>query len=210
MISGALALAVGTSGVAAGLNPCCLPLYPGALGACGALRRGTLAGDLGVAAAFVLGVASAMAALGLVAGWTGRALAPLGGIGGYVLAAVPLLAGLHVLRAIRLPIPAFEVRVPAALGAMGAFGAGAALSLLVSPCSSPVLASALATAGHTGSGVEGAALLFLYGLGQGVPILAVGFASATVLDRLAGARAALDRLSGVLLLGLGLYLLWMA
>lgn len=210
MISVAVAAAVGVAGVAAGLNPCCLPLYPGALGACGALRRGSLAGDLGVAGAFVFGVAMATASLGLIAGLSGRALAPVGGVVGYLLAAVPILAGLHVLRAIRLPVPAFEVRVPAGLGALGAVGAGASLALLVTPCSTPVLAGALAAAGRSGAALDGAALLFVYGLGQGLPVLAVGFASAAALDRVAGARSALDRLSGVLLVGLGLYLLWRA
>lgn len=210
MITAGMAAAVGAAGLVAGLNPCCLTLYPGALGACGALRRGSVAGDLVVASAFVLGVASATAALGVMAGLSGRAMAPLGGAAGYVLAAVPLVAGLHVLGALRLPLPSFTTRAPPALGALGAVGAGAALALVVTPCSTPVLAGALATAGRTGSALDGATLLFLYGLGQGVPVLLVGFASAAVLDRIAGARATLDRLTGALLVGLGLYLLWMA
>lgn len=210
MTSLAVAAAVAAAGIAAGLNPCCLPLYPGALGACGALRRGSISGDLGVAGAFVFGVALATASLGLVAGLSGRALAPVGGAAAYLLAVVPLLAGLHLLGALRLPLPSYAIRVPAALGALGAVGAGAALALLVTPCSTPVLASALAAAGRTGSAVEGAALLFVYGLGQGVPILAAGFASAALLDRVAAARATLDRVSGALLVGLGLYLLWLA
>ena len=51
---GAIALPVALlAGVIAGLNPCCLPIYPTAVGACAALRRGTLRANLRMAAILI-------------------------------------------------------------------------------------------------------------------------------------------------------------
>lgn len=198
------------AGLVSGLNPCCLPMYPAAVAACGALRQGSVAANVGVGAAFVLGSALATSGLGVVAALAGHALTAVGGVPGYAIAAVPLLFGLHTLGVIRLPLPGGSAPPPAWRGRLGAVGAGASIAALVAPCTTPVLASVLAVAAGSASVVWGGALLFLYGLALGLPVLAVGAASASMVDRLAGARAGVDRVSGVLLIAVGLYLVWVA
>ena len=88
----ALPLAL-AGGVIAGVNPCCLALYPAAAGACcGTTRQQTLKRPLGNAIAFVLGVAVSVALLGSLAAYIGR-MAVVATPFLYVIAVVPILMG---------------------------------------------------------------------------------------------------------------------
>lgn len=198
-------------GVVAGLNPCCFPLYPAAAATCCAGRCDEPASSIRTSSAFVTGVATATALLGIAAALAGRALTGLGGWAPYVIAAVPIAMGLHLLGWISIPLPSFSGSVRAG-GLVGAFATGLLLSLVVAPCGTPVLASVLSFAAYKQSVVYGAALLFAYGVGVGLPMLVLGTAAgglARRLDRL-GWRVWVDRLSGAALLALGFYLLAVA
>jgi cytochrome c biogenesis protein CcdA len=198
-------------GVVAGLNPCCFPLYPAAAATCCAGRCDEPASGLRNSGAFVAGVATATALLGVAAAIAGRALSGVGGWAPYVIAVVPIAMGLHLLGWIRIPLPSFSGTVRAG-GIFGAFATGLLLSLVLAPCGTPVLASVLSFAAYKQSIAYGAALLFAYGLGVGLPMLVLGTAASRLarrLDRL-GWRAWVDRLSGGALLVLGFYLLWVA
>jgi cytochrome c biogenesis protein CcdA len=156
----------------------------------------------------VVGVATATAALGVAAALAGRALASVAGWGLYAIALVPIAMGLHLLGWVRIPLPSGSGTFRAG-GTVGAFATGLLLSLVLAPCGTPVLASALSFAAYKQSAAYGAALLFAYGLGVGLPILALGTAAtglARRLDRL-GWRVWVDRVSGGALIGLGFYLL---
>ncbi len=200
------------AGVIAGLNPCCLPIYPTAVGACAALRRDTVRANLAMAATFIVGVSAASTFLGIVSGLLGRMFTGLGSWPAYVIAAVPILFGLHLLGAIRLPLPGESNLARKARGTTGVLIAGALIGLIVTPCSTPVLGGLLAYVASTGNPVWGGLLLFVYGLGVGIPILLLGTAAASVMARLAatGARLWTERASGIMLIGVGLYLLWVA
>ena len=198
-------------GVVAGLNPCCIPLYPAAAATCCAGRCDESASSVRNPAAFVVGVATATALLGVAAALAGRALSGVGGFAPYAIAVVPIAMGLHLLGWIRIPLPSFSGTVRAG-GIIGAFATGLLLSLVIAPCGTPVLASVLSFAAYKQSIVYGAALLFAYGIGVGLPILVLGTAASTLarrLDRL-GWRVWVDRVSGAGLVALGFYLLWVA
>lgn len=200
------------AGLVAGVNPCCLPIYPAAAGCCSALRRETLRSNIAVAAGFVLGGSLVMTVLGILTGLGGRLFIGVGPVGTYVIAAVVILAGLHLLRVIRLPIPSTSGRNIAARGMVGAVAAGALFGLVITPCSTPVLAGLLAYVATTGDPLSGGLLLFLYGLGLGIPVMLIGTAAASFVERLstATARRWADALSGTALVGVGLYLVWIA
>jgi len=200
------------AGLLAGLNPCCLPIYPTAVGACAALRRDTVRANLGMAATFVAGVSLASTVLGIISGLAGRMFMGLGSWPAYLIAAVPIVFGLHLLGAIRVPLPRETRLAQRAGGAAGALVAGALIGLVVTPCSTPMLAGLLAYVAHTGNPVWGGVLLFIYGIGVGVPILLLGTAAASFMARLAATRARVwaERLSGLMLIGVGLYMLWIA
>ena len=201
------------AGVLAGLNPCCVPMYPAAAATCCAARDCAAADErrrsVLSAIAFALGLAAATTALGVAAAATGGRLAALGGAFAYVVAVVPLVAGAHFLGLVHIRAPRLP-RFPSQAG--GAFLAGLLLSLVIAPCGTPLLASILSYAAYRGSLAYGALLLFAYGAGLGIPILALGLSAnriATALDR-SGLRRWVDRATGFLLVGLGLYLLWRA
>ncbi len=198
-------------GLATGLNPCCAVLYPGAAASCCATRSGRNSWGWGTGLAFVAGVVLVTTSLGIVAALVGRTMSGLGGWTRALIGLVPVVMGLHLLGWLRFRVPVL-VRPSAGTGLGGAFAAGVLLSLVVAPCGTPVLASILSYAAADGSAAYGALLLFVYGLGAGVPVLAVGTAAAglgTRLDR-AGWRPWVDRITGVALIALGFYLLWTA
>jgi len=95
---------------------------------------------------------------------------------------------------------------------MGAFGAGFLVSLALTPCGTPVLASVLSYVAYKASVVYGAILLFLYGIGSGVPVVLVGTTAGQITAKLERAGYGLwtERISGTALLALGLFLLWRA
>lgn len=197
-------------GLLAGLNPCCLALYPAAASCCppgGATAEHPLRRVL----AFVLGAASATSLLGIFAALAGRVMGQLGTPVQYVIAAIPLLMGLHLLGFLRLPLGTVPARVvPSNL--VSAFGCGFLMSVAVTPCSTPVLASVLSYVAYKGGILYGALLLFVYGVGVGMPLLVVGTAARTVTSWLSklGHQKWGDRVSGTALVALGLYLVWKA
>ncbi len=198
-------------GVLSGLNPCCIPLYPAAAATCCAGPRDRPGAALRNSAAFVAGVAAATAALGVLAALAGRALTGLGGWAPYLIALVPIAMGLHLLGWLRIPMPRASATTKSG-GLLGSFASGLLLSLVLAPCGTPVLASVLSFAAYQQSVAFGAALLFAYGLGVGLPILVLGTAAGSLARRLDGLgwRAWVDRGAGAALLALGFYLLIVA
>ena len=83
---------------------------------------------------------------------------------------------------------------------------------VVYPRGTPVLASVLSYAALKGNAYFGALLLFVYGFGAGIPLLAAAAISSRFAQRLdvRGYRQWVDRATRTLLLGLGFYLLWIA
>ena len=202
----ALPLAL-AGGVLAGMNPCCLALYPAAAGACySPEQQHGLRRPFGNAVGFVLGMAIAIAALGSIAAYIGR-IADIGRPTKYAIALVPILMGVYRLGWIKLPGFTPKTFQP---GFGGAFGTGLLLSLVVGPCGTPVLASVLSYAAYTKSFVYGGLLLFVYGMGTGLPLVLVGTATGNLLNKLDCSRFGrlIDPILGSSLLLLGSYLLW--
>jgi cytochrome c biogenesis protein CcdA len=196
-------------GFLAGMNPCCLALYPAAASCCCPTQRPDAQHrPFGNAVAFVLGIAVAVALLGSLAAYIGH-VAILAAPFRYAIALLPIVMGADRLGWIHLPAITPKFR---GVGLTGAFGTGLSLSLILGPCGTPVLASVLSFAAYKQSIAFGALLLFAYGIGNGLPLLLAGTASSTFLKRIQGGRLGrwIDPVSGVLLIALGLYLLWLA
>ena len=193
-------------GLVAGMNPCCLALYPAAAVACCSTQGQTIKRPLGNAAAFVLGIAVAVASLGVLAACIGR-MVVMGTPFKYAIAFLPILMGVYRLGWIRLPLITPKAFRP---GIGGAFGTGLLLSVVIGPCGTPVLVSVLSFAVYKQSFFYGGLLLFLYGIGNGLPVMLVGTAAGGVLKRLDCSRFGnwIDPIVGGLLILLGFYLLW--
>lgn len=194
-------------GMVAGMNPCCLALYPAVAGTCCSGQGSpTIRRSIGNALAFVIGVAVAIAALGATAAYVGR-IVQIATPVKYVLALIPILMGVYRLGWIELP--AFEAK-PIESGVGGAFGTGLLLSLVLGPCGTPVLASVLSYAAYRQSFFFGGLLLFTYGLGNGLPLVLVGTTAGGALRRLDSSRFGhyINPVVGGSLMLLGFYLLW--
>jgi cytochrome c-type biogenesis protein len=123
--------------------------------------------------------------------------------------------GLQLLGVIHLPMPDFlaEQRQRMAWrGAPGALALGLVSGLVSSQCATPVLAAILTYVMAEGAVAYGALLLFVYALGRGVPIVAAGTFTGALKQLRALGRwtGALEKVSGVIIIGVALYLVWLA
>ena len=175
-----LGLSVAAGGLTT-LSPCVFPLLPLVLG--GALQGHRLA-----PVAMGVGMTAAFAAIGMLLGALGPALGVDGDtvrIGG----AVMLIAF-----ALVMLVPALGERfsrwmLPIATAAnaastrldgrslLSAMALGAVLGLVWSPCSGPLLGSALTLVASEGGVVRGGVVLAFFGLGAAIPLVAVAYAS---------------------------------
>lgn len=200
-------------GLVMGLNPCCLALYPAAAASCctGACHAPEERTPFSRALLFLLGTATATTILGVVAALAGHMMTNLGGWVRYAVAIVPLVMGAHVLGLVRLPIPK-GTSSRKRQGLLGAYVGGLLLSLVIGPCGTPALAAILSYAAYKGSVVYGGLLLFAYGCGNGLPLLLIGITAGGLAARLRDAHWLrwIERGSGAILVGLGVYLLFTA
>lgn len=194
-------------GLVCAFNPCCMSMAPAVVALVGINPGRGIKAASALSAFFVCGFASVTAlmggasvALGLIFGHWSRPL-------NYVFAAIPLLMALKLWGVIDLKAPDLLKELPD--GRFGAAAAGAGFALVVAPCATPVLASILAYAALTKSIAYGTGLLFVYGIGLGAPLIAVG-SLAAALPGFTSYRAAVNTFTGLCLAMLGLYLVWIA
>ena len=175
------------AGVFVGLTPGAYLAGPAILGYINSGTEGRRGALLRRATAYVFGAAMPVAAFGLLVGFLGDAVllavservviwyllvALVVGVNGL------LLSGLVVAR-----LPAYLPRPKPVASAGGAFLLGLPLGLAACPACTPLLFPIASVAAGSGGPLYGAGLLFLFGLGRGVPIL-VGAASLGALQRL--------------------------
>jgi thiol:disulfide interchange protein DsbD len=156
------------------LTPCVYPLIPITVSLFGAREENvSRAQAIGLATAYVGGMGTMYAALGVFSALAGRGF-------GTQLASpwvVVPIAALFLLMAASM-FGAFELSLPQGLqqrltkiggkGPGGAFAMGLVGGIIAAPCTGPVLASILTYVATTHSVGLGASLLFVYALGMGV------------------------------------------
>lgn len=211
---GHLLLALGAGSLST-LNPCVFPLLPLVVGgSLQAHRAGPLFMGLGMVASF--------AAVGLLLGVAGPAL----GIDGQhvrtagawlllVLGAVMLVPALngHFTR-LMTPLASGADGISSRLNASslgGSFLLGGLLGLVWSPCSGPLLISAITLVASEGGALRGTLILGAFGLGAALPLIVAAYASRAGFVRMRGwvlgHIQALKTGFGILLVLLGLAIL---
>ncbi|UPJ59269.1 protein-disulfide reductase DsbD [Bradyrhizobium sp. 192] len=173
-------------GVLLSFSPCTFPLVPIFFGLMARSQEHLSFGrGLVLAAAFVGASASAYAALGAFAAWSGS------GENLQILLQTPIALGAMsaVLVILSLSIfGLFEIQLPTSFverisgaasdGSRGPLAAAAVLgfgaALIAGPCVTPPLATALLYVARTGDVVRGMAALFAFGVGMGMPLLVFG------------------------------------
>ena len=163
------------------LSPCVFPILPLVVG--GAVQGNRLA-----PVAMGVGMATSFALIGILLGALGPALGidseHVRVFGAWLLIAVGLVMLVPFLNQRftqwMLPIASGANAASARLdgGSLGgALLLGGVLGLVWSPCSGPLLASALTLVASEGGALRGGIILGLFGLGAAIPLVAVAYAS---------------------------------
>ncbi len=217
--SGWAYLAVYLGGVLASFTPCVYPFIPITLAFIGAQSSGSRARGFVLSLFYVLGMALTYTALGAIAALSGRLFGQmLSSPWPYFIAAnVCLLMGMSLFGLFSLPqyVPGFLTKAKTdgeTRGVAASFLVGAASGLIMSPCTTPILATLLGYVAAGRNVVFGMSLLFVFSLGMGTLLIAVGtFAGLLAnLPRSGRWSAAITRLFGLVMLGAGEYFLVLA
>jgi thiol:disulfide interchange protein DsbD len=201
-------------GLLLAFTPCVFPMFPIVAGMLA--RQGetlTARRGLMLTGAYVLAMAAAFGLLGVVAAWSGANL--------QVALQSPLALGVVAVLFVALALSMFglyDLQMPSALQSWlgrtgrrrGSLGGAAALgftsALIVGPCVTAPLAGALVYIAQTGDVALGAAALFALGLGQGLPLVAVGLFGPRILPRSGAWMEGAKRVFGVIFLGFAIWL----
>ena len=199
-------------GLGLNLTPCVYPMVPVTVAyfAGGVGRR--LLPTLGLAVIYLLGIALTYSVLGVMAslggGMLGEALRHPG---------VPIaLAALMVLLSLSF-FGVYTLRAPAGLlrrlprgkgGPVGAFLMGAVVGLVAAPCVGPATVALLSYVASLADPLQGFLLFFSLAMGLGLPYVGLALASGKLarLPRSGPWTTWVERLLGLLLLGMALYL----
>ncbi len=193
------------------LSPCVFPLLPLVLG--GALQRNRAA-PLAMGLGMTISFAIAGVLLGLLGEAVGLDPSAVRVGAAWLLVAFGVVMVVPVLNArfTQLISPLANSASQASSGIdsgslRGALMLGALLGLIWSPCSGPLLGSALTLVASEGGAGRGALILGLFGFGAAIPLMAAAYASRGALGRVRGWVLAhgetTKKVFGLLLLAVG-------
>lgn len=211
---------VALAGLIVGVAPSSFPLISIAAG----LAAGREAAQPGerrlagvrLAVGFALGIATVDALVGALFGLAGftvlRALASILALAYAVLAAMLAIAGLALLRVIRVPIPVLSPSPSASRSFIGSYLVGLPFGLSTCPACTPLLLPVVAAAASTADPVMGGVLMFTFGVARGIPIVLAGGLAGSVshLRRTRKFIVWVERVSGILILAAALFFLFQA
>ncbi|EIF50905.1 protein-disulfide reductase DsbD [Sulfurovum sp. AR] len=92
-------------------------------------------------------------------------------------------------------------------GILGTAVMGLLSALIVGPCVAPPLGGAVLFISHTGDALLGGAALFIMSIGMGMPLLIVGLGAGKFMPKPGGWMTAVSQTFGVMMLGLGIFML---
>jgi len=207
------------AGLVTGIAPSSYPLasvVAGFVGGqAGATQEARLHGrGLLLSAGFMLGVATVDALIGILVGFLGfvviGTLAGSLAITNLVLGLVLVVFGLALLRKIRFLVPVLSPLPRRVQSFAAAYALGIPFGLSVCPACTPMVLPVLGAAALSGTPWLGGALLLVFGVARGAPLLLVGAAAERLKDlpRLMMLAPAIERASGVLLLLAAVYFLY--
>lgn len=205
-------------GIFMGFSPCVLPYFPALIGYVAKNSEGLPSSGrqgLTLSIFFVIGFSIMFAIIGAFISYLGGLFSIANHTWYYIVGAVMIVAGLSFMKILKLrltPSVSLSANKIPFKGGFGALILGILLGTIPSPCAAPVVGIILTYVAAKGSTLLGAALLFTYSLGRGIPLMAAGtstgFISKTqVLQR---HRDTIEMASGALFVILGLYFLWSA
>lgn len=213
--SAAAYLLVFLGGLLTSLGPCNISMVPVIMAYVGGTAEPSRVRGLTLSTAFTLGSSATFAALGVLASGVGQASGLRHSTLYYVVAAVCFIVGINLVGLMKFDISFGGIgrlsRMPQP-GHIGAFVLGLIVGLVGSQCGMPVLVAILSIVMAKGKIAYGASLLFAYGLGRGVPIIAAGTFTGLLKAVPAMSRwtSRAEKAAGVVMLAIGFYFLWNA
>ncbi|MBN2543148.1 sulfite exporter TauE/SafE family protein [bacterium] len=204
--------AVFLGGLMTAANPCVIASIPLVMGFIGGTREKTGIGQaFMLSLTFALGLAVMFTVMGLVAALVGNLFGEVGHYWKYIIALVCLFVGLHLLRIFKFKIPAPKFIKPKTGGFVTAFLMGLMFGLVSAPCAAPILIIILTYIASQGNPVYGGLLLLTYSLAHCILILfagtSIGIAKSLLEHRgLKSANLWMQRIGGILIIGVGIYL----
>lgn len=203
-------------GVITSIGPCNIAMIPLIVGYVGGSSNLSRPRSFAISLTFALGLAATFMLLGVIASLIGGLLGGGTRLWYYLVAFVCFLIGLQMLGAVRIPVPGWfgGLRERVGLkGLPGAFALGLVSGLVASQCATPVLAAILTYVMAQGGALfYGASLLFVYALGRGVPIVLAGTFTGVLkqVQSIGRWSETLEKVSGVMIIAVGLYFIWIA
>ena len=211
-------LAVFIGGALTASNPCVLAMVPLIMSFV-AGQRDLKVGPLRALAyslVFVLGLAITFTALGVAASLAGSLYGEVSNSWNWIVAAVCLVMGLHLMGVLKFTIPMPLKLQPRTRGMLGALTMGLLFGVVSAPCAAPILVVLLTyLAGANASVAYGASLLLVYALGHSVLILLAGTSMGIARkliesDRVTRATSIMRRAAGGVIVLLGAFFIYQA
>lgn len=198
------------AGLLTSLTPCMLSMLPITIGYIGGYEA---QGRLQAAAQstwFSLGLATTLAALGILAATVGRVYGQVGVGLPIIVSLIAIIMGLNLLEALPLQLPSFggmEWISKDLPKGVRSYLIGLTFGVVASPCSTPVLFSLLAWVAKTQDLILGGVLLLSYTAGYVAPLILAGTFTASIkkLLELRQWSSWITPVSGVLLVGFGVF-----
>jgi cytochrome c-type biogenesis protein len=208
-------LLVFAGGVVTSIGPCNIATIPLIVGYVGGSRDLPRTRSFILSLTFAIGLALTFMLLGVVAAMIGGLIGASTRWWYYLVAGICFLIGLNMLGVLKLNLPLWFGGLRERIGLKGIPGAlalGLVSGLVASQCATPVLAAILTYVMAKGALVYGAALLFVYALGRGVPVVLAGTFTGVLkgFQKLGRWSEIIEKASGVIVIGVGLYFLWIA
>lgn len=210
-------MAVFVGGILTASNPCVLAMIPLMMSFVAGRREdkpGVLRAFL-FSLVFVLGLGVTFTVLGMIAALAGKMYGDVSNIWNWVVAAVCVLMGLHLMGIFTIPIPSLGGRLqPKTRGFVGALILGLLFGVVSAPCAAPILIVLLTYLAGSGSSVVwGGTLLLVYALGHSVLILIAGTSMGAARQLIENRRATrvldiLRRGAGAAIVLVGVYFLY--
>jgi cytochrome c-type biogenesis protein len=208
-------LAVFLGGALTASNPCVLAMIPLMMAFVGAYQGTSSARRaFSFSLLFVIGLTITFTFLGFVAALMGRLVGDVGRFWPYLVAAVCLVMGLHLLGVWNFSLPLPQSVKPKQAGPWGAFLLGLLFGVVSTPCATPILAVLLVYIASKGNLAYGGLLLFFYALGHCALILIAG-TSMGLAKRILESKGLNNSLtyvrkgSGGLIILIGFYFIWL-
>lgn len=170
-------VAVFLGGVLTASNPCVLAMIPLMMAFVAGRQESKLGvlRSLGYSSLFVAGLSITFTVLGVAAALAGTLYGDISGVWNWVVAAVCVVMGLHLMGILSFTLPMPIDARPKTKGALGALLMGLLFGVVSTPCAAPILLVLLTYLAGSGASVPyGGLLLLVYALGHSVLILVAG------------------------------------